>query len=72
MVVTIVEGALLALATYIAIGAILAVPFLIFGVGRVDPAAKGAPFLFRVLVIPGVVALWPLMLRRWLRPVKHP
>jgi hypothetical protein len=72
MVVTIVEGALFALATYLAIGAIVAVPFLIFGIGRVDQAAKGAPFAFRVLVLPGVVALWPFMLRRWRRPKRRP
>ena len=70
MVVSFVEGALVALAIYIAIGSILAVPFLIFGIGRVDHAAKGAPVMFRVLVLPGVVALWPLMVRRWRNPRK--
>jgi hypothetical protein len=70
MVVNVVEVALLAAAIYVAIGSVLAVPFLIFGIGRVDHAARGAPVLFRLLVLPGVVALWPLMLRRWLSPRK--
>ena len=68
MMVNVVNGALLTLAIYVAIGSILAVPFLIFGIGRVDHAAKGTPWTFRVLVLPGVIALWPLMLRRWLSP----
>jgi hypothetical protein len=66
MIVRIVEGALLAVAIYLAIGSLLALPFLTVGIGRVDPAAKGAPFTFRVLVLPGVVAMWPFILRRWL------
>ena len=68
MIVNVVNGVLLTLAIYVAIGSILAVPFLIFGIGRVDHAAKDAPWTFRVLVLPGVIALWPFMLRRWLSP----
>ena len=48
-------------------GSILAVPLLAFGLGRIDPAAKAAPWTFRALVAPGVVALWPFLLLRWLR-----
>jgi len=66
MIADVVRGALLAVATYLAIGSIVAVPFLVFGVGRIDPAAKGAPLTFRALVFPGVVAMWPLVVRRWL------
>jgi hypothetical protein len=59
-------GLLLGVAIYLAAGGILAVPFLIFGIGRIDPGAKSAPWTFRLLVTPGVVALWPFLLRRWL------
>jgi len=68
VIVNVVEGALVALAIYLAIGCFVAVPFLVFGIGRVDPAAKAAPFTFRVLVLPGVVAMWPFVLRRWWSP----
>ena len=61
-----VHGALFALAIYLAIGSIVAVPFVIVGIGRVDPAAKAAPFTFRALVLPGVVAMWPLLLWLWI------
>ena len=51
---------------YLGLGAIVAVPLVLSGIGRIDPAAKNAPWLFRVLVFPGVVAFWPMLLRRWL------
>ena len=66
MFVTIVEGALAAVAIYLAIGALVALPFLTIGIGRVDQSARGAPWTFRILVLPGVVAMWPLVIQRWL------
>jgi len=66
MIVDVVRGALLTGATYLAIGSLVALPFLIIGIGRIDPAAKAAPWTFRMLMFPGVVALWPLIVRRWL------
>jgi len=33
--------------------------------GRVDPAARHASPWFRLLIVPGVAALWPLLLRLW-------
>ena len=66
MIVEIVRGVLLAVSTYLAIGSIVALLFVFFGIGRIDPSARGAPLTFRALVFPGVVAMWPLILRRWL------
>lgn len=65
MIVDVVRGVLFAVATYLVIGSIVAVPFVLFGIGRIDPSARGAPLTFRALVFPGVVAMWPLILRRW-------
>jgi hypothetical protein len=58
---------LLALGMYAAAGAIFAVAFAGFGVTRLDPGARGATFGFRLLILPGAAAFWPLLLRRWLR-----
>jgi hypothetical protein len=52
---------------YAAAGLIFAATFVIWGVERVDPAAHGAPVGFRLLILPGCAALWPLLLGRWLR-----
>jgi hypothetical protein len=60
------HGTLWIAGLYAAAGVLVGLPFVIFGIGRVDPAAKAAPWTFRVLVLPGVVAMWPLILRRWI------
>ena len=50
--------------TYAALGALVAAVFLLWGVDRVEPSARGA-YVFRPLVAPGVIVLWPLVLWRW-------
>ncbi len=67
MVDQVAAGALLVVAAYLALGLLFAIVFLTFGIGRVDHAARGAPWSFRALVAPGVVALWPVLLRLWLQ-----
>ena len=61
------EAVVIALAIYSAAGAVFAVPFALRGAGAIDPAAKGGTWGFRVLTLPAVVALWPLMLAKWMR-----
>jgi len=56
-----------ALAVYGFAGAVFAVAFVVFGIHRIDPVAEHAPLGFRLIVIPGAAALWPLLLNRWLR-----
>lgn len=52
---------------YLGIGLLVAIAFVWRGVKRVDPGANGASPWFFVLIVPGVAALWPVMLGRWLR-----
>ncbi len=49
---------------YAVIGLMFAIFFVTRGVSRIDPAAVGGSIGFRILIIPGVAALWPLMMRR--------
>lgn len=58
---------LFVLGAYAAVGVVFALAFVTRGVGRIDAAARGAPIGFRLLIAPGAAALWPLLLRRWLR-----
>jgi hypothetical protein len=52
------------LATYAAVGAFVLV-FLWSGVlARFDKAAAAAPWRVRLVLAPGMIALWPLMLAR--------
>ena len=55
------------LGVYALLGTIFATAFVVRGIGFVDPVAKGSTIGFRLVVFPGVVALWPLLLRAWFR-----
>jgi len=52
-------------AGYLVLGLAFALIFVIRGVAAIDPAARGMPRLVRLLIVPGVAALWPLMLWKW-------
>jgi hypothetical protein len=51
--------------TYFTIGAVFAVAFVVCGVDRIDPMARGAGWGFRLLIVPGSAIFWPLLLLRW-------
>lgn len=57
------------LGAYGAIGVVLGAAFVCFGVSKVDLAARGAgaPWHFRLLILPGAAALWPVVLAKWTR-----
>jgi hypothetical protein len=55
------------LAAYGLAGAVFAVGFVTMGIQRVDSVAEHAPLGFRLIVLPGAAALWPLLLVRWLK-----
>ncbi len=55
-----------AAASYAALGVVFGVLFVTAGVERVDHAAVGAPWSFRLLILPGAAAFWPIMLLKWL------
>ncbi len=50
--------------TWLWIGAAVALIFLTIGIDRVDADARGA-YVFRPLLIPAVLLIWPLVLWRW-------
>ena len=51
---------------FLIVGVLFAVPFVLRGVGRIDPDAREGTWGFRLLIFPGVVALWPILALRWL------
>jgi hypothetical protein len=53
------------LAAYALVGVVFAIAFVMRGIERVDPAAHGSGLGFRLLVMPGAAALWPVLLRNW-------
>jgi hypothetical protein len=62
----VVEVILSLIAAYLGCGALFGVAFVTVGVARVDAAARQSSWLFRLLIYPGSVALWPYLAARWL------
>jgi uncharacterized membrane protein YhaH (DUF805 family) len=62
-----VRTSLQALAAYGALGLLFAVAFHLRGLTALDLGSQGAGIGFRLLITPGVVALWPLLALRWRR-----
>lgn len=60
-------GIIAAIFVYGALGVFVAVPMVLRGVNRLDPAAADGTLGFRLLAIPGIMVLWPLVLFRWVK-----
>lgn len=69
---SVMEAFVTMLTAYAAVGLGFAVLFVTVGVHRLDHQAEGAGAGFRLIILPGVAALWPLLLARWLRGVAPP
>jgi hypothetical protein len=68
----IASALLILLGIYLACGFVFAVPFVLLGVKKIDPHAGHGSWGFRLLIIPGTPAFWPLLLRRWLKGILQP
>lgn len=49
---------------YIGIGVLFALYFVLRGVNRIDPNAVDGTWGFRILIFPGAIAFWPLLVKR--------
>lgn len=67
----IAEAIVVGVHAYIYTGMVFALAFVLFGASRIDHGAKGAGAGFRAIIFPGAVALWPLLLVRWVRGVSE-
>jgi hypothetical protein len=56
-----------ALGLYAAAGLLFALPLLAWGLPRIDPATRDSSLAFRLIILPGFVPLWPVLLHRWFR-----
>lgn len=64
---TVFEATSLALLAYIACGIVFSIVFFASLVRRLDEDAAKGSLGFRIVTFPGVVALWPLLLRACMR-----
>ncbi len=56
---------------YSVIGLVFGLAFVFVGYKKIDRTAEGAGIGVRLLWLPAALALWPLVLFRWLRPLTH-
>ena len=52
---------------YLAVGVLFALVFVVALIEKVDPGAVGSPWTFRVIIFPGCVVFWPVLLRKYLQ-----
>ena len=57
---------------YAATGLLFAFAFVFAGVQKIDTQAEGASVGFRLLILPGAAAFWPMLLRRWVKQTPPP
>ena len=69
--VFVVNAILMIVGLYALIGLLVGLAFALRGVGRVDPAARDSPFVFRLVILPGCVGLWPFILLKWMKVGKE-
>ena len=63
---------LMLLGIYLTCGFGFAIPFVWFGVKRIDPHALHGSWGFRLLIIPGTAIFWPLLFYRWVKGIQEP
>lgn len=52
---------------YLLIGVVFVIPFLAKGLTKVDQGAHGGTIGFKIIIIPGVVVFWPVLLNKWIK-----
>ena len=72
MLETFAKAIVYTLAVYASLGLVFALPFVWLGVQRLDSEAQGSGIGFRLLLLPGVAAFWPMFFYRWTRRIAEP
>jgi len=58
-----VELILIIAAIYLLMGVLFVIPFLMKGLKKVDEGAHGSTIGFKIIIIPGVIVFWPVLLK---------
>jgi len=62
-----VEILLIIAAIYLLGGVLFVIPFLMKGLNKVDEGANGSTIGFKIIIIPGVIVFWPVLLSKWMK-----
>lgn len=66
-----VQIILILVSIYLLLGVLFVIPFLIKGLRKVDEDAHGGTIAFKIIIIPGVIVFWPLLLSKWMKNRNH-
>ncbi|NEQ71297.1 MAG: hypothetical protein F6J86_23445 [Symploca sp. SIO1B1] len=71
--VAVVEWLIKVVQAYIYGGLVFSLVFHLFGIGKIDPDARGWKNIgFRLVIIPGLCVFWPMFAVRWFRGKRTP
>ena len=62
-----VETLLIIAAVYLLVGVLFVIPFLMKGLNKIDGGAHGSTIGFKIIIIPGVIVFWPVLLSKWIK-----
>jgi len=69
-IMTIVTIIFYIVAVYLAMGFLFMIPFIIKGINKIDEGAHGGSIGFRIIIVPGVIVFWIVLLNKWIK-AKH-
>jgi hypothetical protein len=56
---------LTAIAAYLFAGIVFTIFFQAKGLSKIDEGVQGSSWGFRIIIIPGCIVFWPLLLKKW-------
>lgn len=72
MLIRFAEFVVMVIEMYALAGVVFGVLFIPRAAARMDPGLTHAPIAVRLLILPGVIALWPLLAVRWAKGASAP
>ena len=67
----IIELILFIAALYLFTGFVFAIAFVLKGAHIIDEGAKGSSIGFRIMIFPGSVVFWPILLKKWRKALQN-
>ncbi len=61
-----VTAILLIVFIYLMMGVVFVIPFLWKGISKVDEGTRHGTIGFKIIIIPGVIVFWPVLLNKWI------
>lgn len=71
MLTTIILFFLYIVTAYLFAGILFTIFFQVKGINQIDEGAHGSSIGFRIVIIPGCIIFWPLLLKKWIKAKKN-